>query len=218
MDNVQKRLMSFQSWRTSTWRLARWSETKRTIVFSRTKFEGQDWRRERKIFKNIRQQRSDKGSESPCRHKNCKNPSCKFWLRPVCRICKSEFGCEFGRTCFHRHVEADEKPNKKSKIGRAKGSVALVKESTQLGCVSRFLSEKVSFYVKKDNWYQNHADKFSKGRWHHMKNRKSVNLMSVVSARLILRRGHKRKPCTKNDAPAEQHGLGETYLQAQECG
>ena len=147
-----------------------------------------------------------------------KNPSCKFWLRPVCRNYKSEFGCEFGRTCFHKHVEADEKPNNKSKKGRAKGSVALVKESTQLGCISRFLSEKVSFYVKKDKWYQNHADKFSKGRWHHMKNRKSVNLMSAVIARLILRRGHKMKPCTKNDAPAEQHGLGETYLQAQECG
>ena len=159
-----------------------------------------------------------KGAKVHADTKNCKNPSCKFWLRPVCRNCKSEFGCEFGRTCFHRHVEADEKPNKKSKIGRAKGSVALVKESTQLGCISRFLYEKVSFYVKKDKWYQNHADKFSKGRWHHMKNRKSVNLMSVVSARLILRRGHKRKPCTKNDAPAEQHGLGETYLQAQECG
>ena len=37
-------------------RLVRWSETKRTIVFSRTKFEGQDWQRGRKTLKNIRQQ------------------------------------------------------------------------------------------------------------------------------------------------------------------
>ena len=51
----KRRLMKFQSWQTSTWRLVRWSETKRTIVFFRTKFEGQDWRRSRKILKNIRQ-------------------------------------------------------------------------------------------------------------------------------------------------------------------
>ena len=42
-----------------------------------------------------------------------------------------------GRTCFFRDVEADEKPSKKSKKGVAKASVALLKESTQLGCVSQ---------------------------------------------------------------------------------
>ena len=36
-----------------------------------------------------------------------------------------------------RHVEAEEKPSKKSKKGGAKGSVALLKESAQLGCVSQ---------------------------------------------------------------------------------
>ena len=35
--------------------------------------------------------------------------------------------------CFFRHREADEKPSKQSKKGGAKGSVALLKESTQLG-------------------------------------------------------------------------------------
>ena len=53
----KRRLMLFQSWQTSTRRLVRWSETKRTIVLSSTKFEGQDWRRGRKILKNIRQHR-----------------------------------------------------------------------------------------------------------------------------------------------------------------
>ena len=46
----------------------------------------------------------------------------------------SETGCKCGRTCFFRHVEAEEKPSKESKKGGAKGSVALLKESTQLGC------------------------------------------------------------------------------------
>ena len=39
---------------------------------------------------------------------------------------KSENGCTYGRTCFFRHVEAEEKPSKKSKKGGAKGSVALL--------------------------------------------------------------------------------------------
>ena len=50
---------------------------------------------------------------------------------------KSKTGCTFGRRCFFRHVEAEEKPSKKSKKGGAKGSVALLKDSTQLVCVSQ---------------------------------------------------------------------------------
>ena len=44
-------------------------------------------------------------------------------------------GCACGNKCYFRHVEADEKPSKKSKKGGAKGSVALLKESIQLRCV-----------------------------------------------------------------------------------
>ena len=43
----------------------------------------------------------------------------------------------YGRKCFLRHVEADEKPSKKSKKGGAKGAVAFLKESTQFGSVSQ---------------------------------------------------------------------------------
>ena len=72
-------------------------------------------------------------SEIPCRYKHGKNPSCRFGHPPVCQNYKSETGCKFGRTCFLRHVEAKGKPSKKSKRGGAKGSVASLKESTQLG-------------------------------------------------------------------------------------
>ena len=34
-------------------------------------------------------------------------------------------------------VELEEKPNKKSKIGGAKGSVAMLKELAQMNCVSK---------------------------------------------------------------------------------
>ena len=38
---------------------------------------------------------------------------------------------------FLRHVEAEEKPSKKSTKGDARGSVAFLKGSTRLGCVSQ---------------------------------------------------------------------------------
>ena len=67
-----------------------------------------------------------KGIEIPCRYKNCKKkkkkPSCKFWHPSVNQNNKSETGCTFGRTWFFRHVEAEEKPSKKSMKGGAKGS------------------------------------------------------------------------------------------------
>ena len=53
---------------------------------------------------------------------------------------------------FFRHVEAEEKPSKKSKKGGAKGSGASLKESTQPGlCISRFCL----FYITKENGDQN---------------------------------------------------------------
>ena len=70
-----------------------------------------------------------------------KKTSCKFWHPSVCQNYKSETG----RTCFFRHVEAEEKPNNRSKKGGAKGSVAILKESTQMGCVSQ------DSYPRKEN-------------------------------------------------------------------
>ena len=55
----------------------------------------------------------------------------------VCQNYKSEKGCIYGDKCHFRHVEAEGRPSKKSKQGGAKGSVAILKESFQLGCVSQ---------------------------------------------------------------------------------
>ena len=73
----------------------------------------------------------------PCRFKFCKNPSCELWHPPVCLNYKSEKGCVHGDTCHFRHVEAEGKSNKRSKKGGAKRSVAILKESSQKGCVSQ---------------------------------------------------------------------------------
>ena len=116
-----------------------------------------------------------------------------FGPPPVCQIYKSETGCKFGRACSFRHVEAEDKPSKKSKKGGAKGSVALLKESTQLGCVSQDSYPRNSIPLeKKGNWDQNTPSnfptapgtkqKFGKERVHRKEPFKSVNLMSVVLA------------------------------------
>ena len=86
--------------------------------------------------KNPHESSSDKGSEIQCRYE-LKKTSSRFWHPPVCQNYKSETGCICGRKFFFRHVEAEEKPSKKSKKDGAKGSVALLKESTQVGCVSQ---------------------------------------------------------------------------------
>ena len=62
----------------------------------------------------------------------------------------------------------------------------------------------------------NHAVKFSKSTWHHIefRERKDPSRGFIHKCephersltRPSLRRGHKRKPCTKKDAPVEQHG------------
>ena len=75
----------------------------------------------------INKKNSRDKSEIPCRFKFCKNLSCGF---------KSEKGCTWRKSHF-RHVEAEEKANKKSKKGGAKGSVAILQESIEVGCVSQ---------------------------------------------------------------------------------
>ena len=83
-----------------------------------------------------KQENSLSKSEIPCRFKLSKNPSCKFWHLPVCLNYKSEQGCVHDDECHFRHVEAEGKPNKRSKKCGPNGSVAMSKESRQLGCVS----------------------------------------------------------------------------------
>ena len=85
-------------------RLVRWSERKRTIVLSRTKFEGQaDEGREQssKTSGEVEECSSDKRSEFRAVAKIVKQPSCKFW-HFVCQNYKSETRCKFGRSCFFK--------------------------------------------------------------------------------------------------------------------
>ena len=66
-----------------------------------------------------------------------KNRRVNSGILPCVRITGLKKGCIYGDKCRFRHVDAEEQPNKKSKKGGAKGSVAILNESTQLGCVSQ---------------------------------------------------------------------------------
>ena len=76
-------------------------------------------------------------------------------------------------------VEAEGKPNKKSKKGGAKGPVAILKESIQLGCVSQDSHPRKSILREPGKLGTKHAVKF----FHREVLSKSVRLMSVVLAR-----------------------------------
>ena len=66
----------------------------------------------------------DKRNKIPCQWRNCTNPSCSYRHPVECQNYISQIGCRYGKTCFFRHVELAEKPNKKSKKRGANGSVA----------------------------------------------------------------------------------------------
>ena len=123
-----------------------------------------------------------------------------------------------------RYVEAEEKPSNKSKKGGAKGSVALLKESTQLGCVSQ--DRENLFHVKEGKSGSNHTVYFYKGTWHHKKFGKekvhheelfkSASLTSAARAPPSLRRGHKMKPCIKKSSPRSSMGIGKKVSTSSE--
>ena len=101
----------------------------------------------------------------PCQSKDCEDPSCDHWHPPVCQNYKFETGCSCVINCRCRHVEAEEKPHKKPKTCGAEGSVASLKESFQLGCVSQNSNPRISILRKAGKLGSNHAVKFSKSSW-----------------------------------------------------
>ena len=140
----------------------------------------------------------------------------------MCLNNKSDKGCTRGDKCHFPHVKAEGEPNKKSKKSGVAGSVALLKESIQSGCVSQDSYPRNLFHVKKENWDQNTPSnsprapgtesKFRKETVHREVLSQSVRLMSVVRARQNSRTDHMRRPRTKNDAPAKQRGIGENIF------
>ena len=138
----QKRLMQLQSWHNCLWKQSRWPETKRTIVFSRIQFEGKaDWRRgtkePSKESGNKEEGSSDKRRELPCRFRILKkipvmsvlasSQNVQLWKR-MCIWRQMPFPTCWGRRKAQQKVEW--RWSKKDQL-------CILKESTQLGCVSQ---------------------------------------------------------------------------------
>ena len=148
--------------------------------------------------------------------KKCTDPSCDCWHPPIRQNYKFEAGCNFGDQCLFGHTEADGQPCEMSKKSGGKGSVPILKESTQWGCVCpKITLRKCLFCGKLEIWdriipsdsSREHgtAQKFGK-EWVHRKVLcKSVNLKNAIRVRQKLRIGHFRKSCNKKDAPAAKH-------------
>ena len=88
----------------------------------------------------------------------------------MCLNYKPEEGCVLGNNCHFRHVEPEGEPNKKWKKGGAKGSVAILKESLQLGCVSQDSYPRKSTPRELGKLGTKRAVKFTKSTWHQIKN------------------------------------------------
>ena len=151
-----------------------------------------------KIFfkKNIRQQRwkvCGQKERNSVPKQNVITRHVAYGILPCVKNNKSQTGCKFGSKCFFRHVDAEEKPSKKSKKGGAKGSVALFEGVYTTGLYLKILYPRSLFYVRRENCDQTRRQ-ILQGHLAQMKNSckkgvhreefsKSVNLMSGVPAR-----------------------------------
>ena len=113
-------------------------------------------------------------------------------VKPMCQNYKSDKGCIFGDKCHFRHVEAEDMPSKNSKKGGAKGSVAILRESVQLGCVSQDSYPRKSIRREPGRLGSKHSVKFSRGTWHQIEIRERNG-----PSRGIIRKcaPHERSPC-----------------------
>ena len=155
------------------------------------------------------------------------HPHCSFHMETTFTLRLSAHW--LNRKCLH--VEAEKKPSKKSKKCGAKGSVASLKESIQLGCASQDSSPRKSILREHGICGSNHAVKFSKGMWHQIKiwERKGPSRGIVQRCACA---PHERSPCApkfeersheetlhqERCARGVAWNVAKTFLQAQECG
>ena len=115
--------------------------------------------------------------------------------------------------CRFRHVEEYVKPNKKSKKGGAKGSVAILKESTQWGCVSQQSYPRKSILRKSGRLGSKHAVKFSGGARRRIGVRDGVRGSGLSRGFIQKCAPHERSPC----APKFEDRSHEETLTQERC-
>ena len=98
-------------------------------------------------------------------------------------------------------------PAKSQRKGGAKGSVAVLKESFQLGCVSQDSHPRKSFLRKQEKLGSSHAVKFSKGARHQIKIRERKGPSRGIVQKC---EPHERSPCApKFERPQSSMGFVE---------
>ena len=151
-----------------------------------------------------------KRAESHDGEKMCTYPSCRYRHPPVCQNYISETGCRHCKKSNFRHVELEVKPNKKSEKGGAKGSVAMLKDLTQMNCVSQDPHPKKSILRKEGQLGSIRKVQFSRSTWHHIKNRER----KCPSQGIIQKcEPHERCPC----APKFVERSQQDTLQQERC-
>ena len=123
---------------------------------------------------------------------------------------EAESGCNFGDQCLFRHTQADGQPSTKSKESGGKGSVALLKESIQLGCVSQDCPPRKSTLREVGKMGSNHTVRFSKGSWNQVKHRESKGPSQGVMPKC---EPQDRNPC----APKFEDRTRQETLQQERC-
>ena len=120
---------------------------KGTIIFSCTYSEGEDWRAkfEQQRSKPCRKVSLQKGVDS---HADCEQHAIirdvTAGILPCVIITSLNTECKCGDSCQYPHIDAGEKPSKKSKKSGAEGiSCFAGRESSNWLCISRFRFEEV---------------------------------------------------------------------------
>ena len=108
---------------------------------------------------------SDKRSRTPSRYRNCNYPSCNFWHLTSPRLDAHLATKAISDMLRRRRCPA----RSQRKVGGARGSVALLKESIQLGWVSQDSCPRKSILREQGKLGSKHAVKFSQGTWHQIK-------------------------------------------------
>ena len=176
---------------------------------------------------NKRENSLDK-SEIPCWFKFCTSASCKFWHPSVSLNFRPEKDVYTATNATPDMLRQKESPAKKSKKGGAKGSVAMLKESIQLGCVSQDSYPRKYVLREQGKLGSKHTVKISKGTWHQIRNSgnkgvhregssKRVRLMSVVHARQKEKSHdetlHRERCVRMKSTENQKHQISVTHLQ-----
>ena len=97
---------------------------------------------------------SGRMSRLPCKgylKGTCTNSFCEKWHPPECLFYKSKNEFRFGEKCSYAHRQVDEQPSKRSTKNGGKSTVAMLKDTRQLGCIFQVMEPPKSILRKSTN-------------------------------------------------------------------